>query len=423
MKNVSSVLKTNTCTGCGCCSAICPQHCLSTSLDIEKGYYTTQLAEGCTDCGLCQKVCPIYTWNNQKGNPYVGSYLNVFSGYSTDNEHRKSSASGGITTAILTYMLKEQIIEAAVVAFRKKDDPLKAEMKIVTSYEDIYTSKGSVYAPTSYFSIIEEIAKSPYSKLAIVGLPCHIEGMSNLMRLHRQIKDKTILKIALVCGHTPSIKGYEYSFKRLGIKKNEVTSITNRGEGWPGYLKITSRNSNIKIQYGNKYSWGMVLASPIYTPTGCLHCVDATGYQADISICDAWLEKFRDDKTGRNLLLVRSMKMMSVIKGMIKENLICISEETIADFIKANGQVFKEKLIVNGFRNKKILTSKRNRMYNRVTFLKSDSLLASFFVRWALINENIYMRFKQCIPLNNHTLFIFKLFKYLSLKWITLKKF
>lgn len=423
MKNVSSVLSANVCTGCGCCSAICPQHCLSTSIDIEKGYYTTLLADGCTDCGLCQKVCPIYTWDNQKGNPYVGNYLSVFSGYSTDNEHRKNSASGGMTTAILAYMLKEQIIEAAVVAFRKKEDPLKAEMRIVTSYEDIYNSKGSVYAPTTYYSIIEEIAKSPYSKLAIVGLPCHIEGMSNLMTLHRQIKNKTILKIALVCGHTPSIKGYEYSLKRLGIKKDEVTSIANRGDGWPGYLKITSKTSDLRIEYGNKYSWGMILSSPIYTPAGCLHCVDATGYQADISICDAWLKKFREDKIGRNLLLVRSVEMISIIEKMKKENLICISEETIADFIKANEQVFKEKLIVNGIRNKKSLKHKGNKIYSRMAFLNSDSLLGNFFIRWALINENIYLHFKRCIPINNQILFIFKLFKFLSLKWITLKRF
>jgi coenzyme F420 hydrogenase subunit beta len=423
MKNIQSILDSGVCTGCGICSNICPKSCIKTYLDAEKGYYSTKLDnQTCVNCDLCKNVCPIYTWNNQTGNSFVGNVEKIYSGFSNNATHRRESASGGITTSILIYMFQKSLIDAAVVAFRKKENPLESELRIVSSVEEIYESKGSVYAPTSYNEIIDKIIESPFTKFAIVGLPCHIEGITRLSSLNKKLRAKIFLKLALVCGHTPSIKGYDYSLKHLNIRKESVTFISNRGNGWPGVLKIKmNNNTERQLPHGSKYSWGMTLSSLLFTPQGCRHCIDSTGYSADISICDAWIQKFKSDKIGRNLILVRNEKALSILREMRNQEIISLNEELLGDFIEANKTVFKEKLVINKYRNRALI--RKHGFYSNVIFCQSGSRVASFFIGILLFSENIYNRVFGIKFINNCILFTFKVLKYLSLKWIILKKY
>lgn len=422
MKNIQPVLDNEVCTGCGICNSICPENCIETGLDLTKGYYSTRLdSEICTDCGLCRKVCPVYTWNNQEGNFLVGNVLKIYSGYNCNETHRRESASGGITTSILMYLFQQDIIDAAVVAFRKNGNQLESELRIVSSLEDIYKSKGSVYAPTSYNKVVNEIIESSFTRFAVVGLPCHIEGITRFSLLNRKLKNKIIFKLALVCGHTPSIKGYEYSLKHLSVKKEDITYLTNRGDGWPGFLKIkTNNNTEIKLPYGNKYSWGMTLSSPLFTPSGCKHCVDSTGYNADISICDAWMNKFKSDGIGRSLVLIRNEEAFSILREMEELKMVSLSEETLSDYILANQNVFKEKLAVGKYRNKALV--KRFNLYSNVAFSPSTSNIAPFFISIRLFAENMRHKIFGVKFMNDFVLFVFKTLKYLSLKWIDLQK-
>lgn len=415
-KNIKYVIDQNLCTGCGMCSNVCPKQCITTELCTKEGAYRTSINLNiCINCGFCQKVCPVYTWDNHYENPFVGDYVGIFSGYSLNDTHRIASASGGITTTLLGYLFKKRMIDAAVVAYRKLQSPLECELRIATSMEEVYASKGSVYSPTSYANIIKSIKTSGLSHFAIVGLPCHIEGMQQLCKLDGKLGCKIVFKIALVCGHTPSVKAYEYSLKHLKIKQEDVKGLQNRGEGWPGCMQIDiGRQRVLKIAYGHKYSWGQTLGSPLFTPSGCKHCMDATGYRADISICDAWLAKYSSDTKGRNLLLVRSREVLKILEEMRQKNLVKLTEENVNDFIEANQYVFKEKLYVNAMRSKR-----HHGVYDGIVFQKIEDVKALFF-------SHCYLKAEQVLgglPKNDISLFLLKACKYLALKWIRLRKF
>lgn len=414
MNNIEHVIDSQTCTGCGVCSYICPQGCISTSLDMADGYYKTKLDESiCVNCSACMQVCPVYSWKNDG---LIGRYVGVHSGYCTDQQLRKECASGGITTSLLCYMLESGEIDAAVVAYRPSCSPLECKLKIVTTVDEIKTSKGSVYSPTSYQDIITDIIDSDKHKFAIVGLPCHIEGITNLCGRNKILRDKIKYKIALVCGHTPSITAYEYSLKHLGINKDDVEMMTNRGDGWPGYMKFFLKCKKTLIYiYAHTYSWGMCLSSCVFTPPGCRHCVDSTGYQADISISDAWLPKFKDDKIGHNLFLIRNEAILNIINKMSAEHVIEIEKERVEDFVKANERVFAEKLVVNRLKNEK---NKKYGLFANVEYIKQTSPLAIVFTWLFVINENLFHKLFGQKYANNIVLFYFKVLKYLALKWV-----
>jgi coenzyme F420 hydrogenase subunit beta len=424
--NIFPVIKLNRCTGCGICSAVCPHGCISTSLDYAKGYYITTINQNlCTQCGLCQKVCPVFTWNNNKGDIFVGEYSKIFSGYANDFELRVNCASGGITTSILLYLFKAGAIDAAVVASRHESKPLESKLRLVNTAEDIIESKGSVYAPTCYTDVLNELIDSDYKSIAVVGLPCHIQALDRLSQINKNIYKKIYIKIALVCGHSPSLNAYKYTLRHYKIKEADIKTISNRGDGWPGSFIIHRKNNiggerDIKTPHGSKYSWGMVFSSVLYMPSGCYHCVDATGYNADFSICDAWLEKYKDDTKGRNLILTRNTLADEILKGMEHENLIFIVTEKYEDYIDANKSVFKQKLIINGIKNKNI--KKEGILYKDMEFLHSNNFIATIFI--AIMNF--------CVPAylnifgtksNNIILFLFKALGYLSGKWLSLKKY
>lgn len=418
MRNIEKVLANHVCTGCGICENICPHHCINTRLDSKRGHYITTLnLKQCIDCGLCQKVCPVYTWNNRESNPYVGEYCKIYSGYSMNEQHRISSASGGMTTSILAYLLSSKTIEAAVVAVRNEERPLESELRIVSTNEDVCASKGSVYSPTSYCDIISEIKESSFSKFAVVGLPCHVEGLMRLCEMDKKLREKIILKIALVCGHTPTINAYNYSLRHLNIKVSDVVALSNRGEGWPGYMQIKTCDETItKVPYGSKYSWGQTLGSPCFTPSGCKHCSDVTGYHADISICDAWLPQYSSDKKGRNLLLIRSEIILKILNDMYEAKIVELSEESVDNFIVANKSVFKEKLHINSIRNSRL---KQIGLFPNVEYLKIEDPKTSCLICLLLMSEKIFCK----LPINDLSLLFLKVFKYLSVKWIKLRIF
>lgn len=419
MKNVKCVTDKRLCTGCGGCAGICPVQCITTELSSERGFFITHVDdEKCIACGLCTKICPIYSWDNTHcDNPLVGRQGEAFSCFACDNALRYSCASGGFTTSLLIWLFRQKSIDAAVTVSRNKVLPLQAEPRICTTEDEILSSKGSVYTPVSYADIFRTLLKGDYRKVAVVGLPCHIQAMSGLEQASPKLKERIFIKISLVCGHTPSLKGYEYSLRRLGIQKDRIVGLTNRGNGWPGVLKITlnTENQQIKIGHGSYLSWGTVLSSPLFTPDGCSHCVDSSGYQADISVSDAWLPKFKDDGLGRNLIYVRSSMASEIVRKMEKDGIIALENETVEDFIRANSRVFKEKLVLNGYKNRRLV--EKYFFFRNVTFLPVKSFLGTSCACLFVCAENLYKRMIGS-GINRIVLFVFKTLKYLSVKWL-----
>jgi hypothetical protein len=172
---------------------------------------------------------------------------------------------------------------------------------------------------------------------------------------------------------------------------------------------------------GSKYSWGMVFSSVLYMPPGCYHCVDVTGYKADFSICDAWLEKYKDDIKGRNLVLARSTVADEILKNMDHENLISIVPEKYQDYIDANKNVFKQKIIVNGLKNKKIKGD--GILYQDMMFLSPNNFIAIILINIMRVCVFGYLCLFGTKYINNMILFFFKALKYLSEKWLNLKKY
>ncbi|MFQ6035608.1 MAG: Coenzyme F420 hydrogenase/dehydrogenase, beta subunit C-terminal domain [Sedimentisphaerales bacterium] len=380
--NISEVLADGVCTGCGTCAAVCEASAIQMRLNNRRGTFEPVVqADRCTNCGLCRSCCPPVTWSNrrttQSWHPCVGDYLNVFAVYSTDKQVRHQSASGGFITSLLLYLLRNKVITGAVVTRRRTDNPFLGQAFLATREEEILAAKGSKYVPIPFDEILRTLLHLDVSqhRIAFVGLPCHIEGVSKASEHFTNLQHLIKFKIGIVCGRAPSVASYDYILKRLKISKSDVKQISNRGDGWPGFMTITLKNKETKkIHYTDNLACGMVLSSPLFTPLGCELCADPGGFSADVITCDAWLERFCNDHEGINLVLVKSQDMADILNRMEQKGQLVLLESSLCEFLKANHSVMTQKLV-----NKQValvlLVGRRAYNYSReIIYRKKPSL-------------------------------------------------
>ncbi|GAG74426.1 unnamed protein product [marine sediment metagenome] len=121
---IENVINKHLCCGCGTCVGVCPTDVIDFK---EHGYYPEWLDENkCNDCGFCVNACPGngLPINNitkelrtpqQKYNKDIGNYKQFLVGHSEDEFIRRKSASGGIATSLLIYVLDKKIVDKVIV--------------------------------------------------------------------------------------------------------------------------------------------------------------------------------------------------------------------------------------------------------------------------------------------------------------------
>lgn len=352
LNNITSI--SSSCTRCGACKVFCPNKCIDYIFDEAEGHYKVCVdATKCTQCGICKKVCPVSC--KPQGIEYENFFNDTkeaFAAYSKDTNIRNAAASGGFITTFLCYMLEEGIIDGALVSRRKG---VCGESFIARSKEEIISAKTSIYAPVNYSTGIEELRKSSCERIVVVGLPCHIQAINNIRKINRNINNKIFLTISIVCGKTPTTKAYKYIAQKNGINYVNITNVSNRGGGWPGYMTIKHSNGEFKVPYRSKMSMGMVLSSPLLCGNGCNACVDGYGIGSDISVCDAWLAKYTSqDSSGWNLILAQTEQAKELIKDNRITKYLHIENESLENFYKANRRVIEKYLLNNIFLPKEL---------------------------------------------------------------------
>lgn len=428
IKNISVVAQNNLCTGCGICVPVCPEDCIVMEMDEKKGVFQSKVdLDKCTNCTACLKSCPPITWSNKpktsKADIRLGDYLEFKAVFSNNNIIRKEAASGGFITSFLLFLLKKKLIDGAITTKRDPFNPLIGIPFIATTEEEIISSSTSIYGPVKFDNIISELIEQNNStkRYVIVGLPCHIEGISRAQETHKILKRNIILKIGIVCGQSPSLYAYDYSFKRLNINKDNLLSFKNRGAGWPGFMQIREKHKSLDYPYPGKYSMGMVLSSPVFTPTACQKCVDSVGYNSDITASDAWLPKFKGDTIGRSLIMIKTPFGQELINSAISENVFTTEEIEKSEFIKANIGVINK--AYKGHINAKFLgTEKYKLRYHKEMIFPENPgwkrIILLYFYVLNIIPIHLIGAKKISVWANDYVLLYYKFINYLKKKFV-----
>jgi coenzyme F420 hydrogenase subunit beta len=248
---------------------------------------------------------------------YTGPYLQIGIGYSADESIRMASASGGILTAILCWLLEKKIIDGAVVTGMSEQEPWHPRSFIATTREELIAASQSKYVITSVNEILPEMERFN-GKLAYVGLPGQVQSIRKLQALnHPSVKISGIssaLSTAIHFISLPSAVSLNHTARRItGRSRNSISDMVSarqhacRNAGRQGY-----RVAEIPCQ----------LPDPIHILKNSLLCTDLTNEFTDISGGDAWAPVYEERGKGFSMIIARSAQGTDILRRMQEEGYI-----------------------------------------------------------------------------------------------------
>ena len=234
-KTINDINTDYLCMGCGECMAICPTDAIQ--MQFKRGQYYPKIDKSkCVHCGKCIDVCPgisisIKTisdslWPENKKKCELGRFRKTYIGYSNNCRMRFNSASGGIATALICGLLRNGIIDGAILTRMSDRNPLRAESFLARTEEEVISAQTSKYCSSCPVSIIKQLKGSTeVKKIAFVGLPCHIHGIRKLQDEYEWINKRVILTVGLFCSHGVIDSGTELVLDKFANGKRDIVHI------------------------------------------------------------------------------------------------------------------------------------------------------------------------------------------------------
>lgn len=337
-KTVSEVVKSGLCTSCGVCKVACAKKCIQFKYGQEKNvpYIDESI---CTECGLCYSVCPgkglplnfisDSLWKETEGvchNKYCGYALSAYTGYSQDEDIRFHSASGGVVSQFLIYLLEKGIVDGAIVVRFNIDNPLEPEPFIATTKDEILNSRGSKYVVLSYDKVLEQ-ALAFDGKLVVVGMPCQIQGLRLLCSKKKTLSEKIIGFFSIYCSLNKTKHSIDYYLYHYKIERDKIGKFAFRDDGCLGYMKIADKKGVVikKVKY-ESYWHG---THNFFANGRCALCIDHFGELADISFGDIHVDPYKQDTIGVNSMITRSRFWDNHLKECACNGYILLKAESL----------------------------------------------------------------------------------------------
>ncbi len=341
--DVGRVRDDGLCMQCGTCVAVCPTHAVALDWDVAAGYRVIVDRELCTDCGICVEACPgpgmdfrPGAWWRERNagaacRDFLGPWRRLWFGWASDPEVRRLGASGGVATALLAALLEEDLADAVLAVGTSAENPLQAVGAICRSPAEVAACRGSKYNVVPVNTLLGTVLREP-GRYVLVGLPCHIQGLRLAQRRSRRLRERVVLTLGIFCGLTGEPRATEVAALQAGLDPAALASVSYRGPGWPGGMRLVTRDGRMRWRDYPQYYDRYVAA---HTPPRCRICPDALAELADISVGDAWLERF-EGSDGVSDLIVRTPageRAAAAVRGRL-----CLEDATPEDMIASQSE-------------------------------------------------------------------------------------
>jgi coenzyme F420-reducing hydrogenase beta subunit len=270
--------------------------------------------------------------------------LKYYIGYSTDEEIRYRSSSGGIGTALIKYLM-ESCGYGTSMTFVFNEDECKYEPHLIYDYKD-YINSGSIYQDTDTINFIKENTNNIKGGIVVTCMPCQVKPIRSFLT-RNSIKH---FIISLCCSGQTTVQGTWCYYKFLGINKEDVSSLQYRGNGWPSGIQITLKNGRKVTKENYTYPWTLIHKSLLFRPKRCVSCTFKTSPFADVSLADPWLEEYITKDTIGNSVVICNEVGNSVVRKLAKNGAVHIKEVDENTYIKSQLGTIQTKSLANKYK-------------------------------------------------------------------------
>ena len=296
----AEVIYNGLCCYCGSCGAFCKEY-----ITYENELPKTK--KKCYEiCGACYDFCPRTffapfevdraVFGDVRTDNLLGYYQGeILTARATDETVRDKAQDGGVVSALLAFLLEHGEIDAAVVS--KTSENWEPEPFVATKREDILAAAGSKYTQCPSVLGVGDAFEAGYKNIALVGLPCHIQGMRKV-QLSKGFDVgayRVKLLIGLLCTETFDMAMLTKKLEELGTSIEEVEKF-NIKKG--SFIVQTKAGKEIKTSIRKMREC---------VREACDYCYDFAAEFADISVGsigseDGWSTVILRSEAGKDLV-------------------------------------------------------------------------------------------------------------------------
>lgn len=332
MNNITNIIKSQSCYGCGVCVVSCPKNIISMRLN-DDGFYIPVIVNDslCIECKICEGVCAFAHEQLALENKPIKAW----GAWSDDSRVRQKCSSGGVGFEIGRALLKKGY---KVVGCRYNVEKQRAEHYIASSEEELVQSIGSKYIQSQTEEAFKLIDRK--QKYLVVGTPCQIDSFRRMIKKFRC--EENFVLMDFFCHCVPSMNAWDAYLKMLKSKIGNIAYISWRNKfdyGWhdswlmgadsvsvtePAAINSTfdSLIQEKKTAYQSRWSQGDLFYN-LFLGDVCFgeQCEKNCKYKydrssADIRIGDLWGKTYKEDEKGTSALVAFTDKGMSVIQDL-----------------------------------------------------------------------------------------------------------
>ena len=326
------VTEKNKCTGCMACLNICPNNAIEIITSKDGFKYPKINKEKCINCNICRKVCPsnkLYKNTNLEPECYAA--------YSTNEQERKESSSGGIVSLIANNVIENSGTVYGAAFINENLEHIRVENK-----NDLNKIRGSKYLQSNINLIYRNVKQdlSEEKQVLFTGTPCQIEGLNSYLKE----KQENLITVAVICHGVPSpevFKKYIEEKERKNLSKIKKVTFRNKQNGWHKFsVRYEYENGKIEIIPFIEDGFMNGFLKNIYLRESCYNC-QMKFYNkntADIILGDFWgIENVfneMDDNKGISAVIINSEKGRKVFEQI--KSKIDLQKTDIKDIIEYN---------------------------------------------------------------------------------------
>ncbi len=330
-KNISEVITSGLCIGCGLCEAVTNGRVKMTMTDKGNLRPTSISTFSNEEEHLLLSCCPgTVALSRPKTNKHCddiwGAYSTMRYAWAKNQDVRFRSATGGALTALGMHLLQSGSAEFVLHVAADPDQPMRSQWVISETANKVFERTGSRYGPVAplggFIAALER--GKPF---AIIAKPCDIGAVHALSRADPRVDQLCIARLVMVCGGQSRLGKSQRLLAEFGLQEDQLSLFRYRGYGNPGLTTLETHDGRTfhktyQELWEDEGTWEL--------ETRCKLCPDALGEAADIAAADVWPGGSPSgEDEGFNGIIIRSPAGEALVQSAVASGCLELGEPIV----------------------------------------------------------------------------------------------
>ncbi len=337
--NLGAVISSGLCIACGACSSIDPS--ISLEFDLSRQIFRPNTSGNDRAAAVCPSVKVDYDqlhrlrFHTEIPGP-LGLINSVHLAQSTNECRNKRASSGGLIKEAAIHLLSSGVVDG-IISIRH-DKGLNYCATIVRNTTEIDKLPGSIYHNIDLSPALRLLEEND-ERLAMIGIPCQLEGMYKYIYENRpHLKEKIVFTIGLLCAWQYTQHSISAICKYVGINREDIKEVIYRGEDKIGPLRVKLKSGVEKRLNRRANLHYQVAFDRFFNTPRCHICLNHLNFFADLVVGDCWLNSTRFSRYGISLAIARTPNSTSLLNELEREGRLTLHPVTEKEILESEGR-------------------------------------------------------------------------------------